>query len=393
VKRNAIYYFLFTLGIMSSAFSYQQNAGLYDKNLGRKTEIKKIDTDQEETKQMIQGYNKPARIDVKGHWEFNVNVSFLYRYAVQKGLEIGQRYSREIFPNGDFAYSDGHIKMDFDYHPAFRIGAGMNSTYDDWDINFYYTRFHSTDRKSEATDPDLAWGLNYDYIEPTWFIYALLSPHTLRGIYSKGIWKLKTDIFDFELGRFACVGKKISVRPFVCFRAGRIDQKYYNEFIGIRANDDEHTIVVNNKSDSWLVGPRGGFDTKWCLGKGFSLIGNASATLFYQKFKINIFQEFLSSPVYPYNNTYVAKLKEHFINTNFEVSLALKWGKYFFNNKIFWDLLLGYDFVIFMNQNMIRSFWNNVQTLGLLSAQHAHDDGNPNNLMFHGLVVTTKLDF
>ena len=398
MKRNAILYFLFALVFTSSSFAIQKNSGDYDKKLGSKTGgIEKIKTtDKAEKQEMLQGYNKPARVDTKGKWDLNINVSFLYRYAVEKGLEIADFTSRRIPPDGSLIINEQIIKMDYDYHPAFKIGAGLGSTFDDWDINFYYTRYHSTDSKSEATDPDLAWITDYQYLQPVWVMIFLLAPTEIRGHYAKGQWKLKTDILDFELGRCAYAGKKISIHPYICLRSGRIDQKYYNEFIGTSTSGLEYTIKANNKSDSWIIGPRGGFDTNWCLGKGFSLIGNASGTIFYQKFTTKIDQDLLRVEQSYYHSTYSAKVKDRFINTNLEALLGLKWGKYFYNKRIHWDLLLGYDFEIYYNQNMIRSVWNSIQTTSLTAfteAGHAHDDGNPNNLMFHGLVLSTKLDF
>ena len=344
--------------------------------------------------EMPAAYNAPSRIDVRGAWDFNLNVSFLYRYAREKGLELAGRLSRLVLPDGSTSYTDDIIQMDYGYHPAFKIGVGMYFNRDDWDFNFYYTRLHSTDKKRTSVDLGIVWDPNnWTFLEPIWSLYFPLLVPVGRTYDSYAKWKLETDIFDFELGRFFYVGKKLTLRPHIGMKAGIIDQNYYNENLATPDAVTSFMYFIKNKSDSWLIGPRGGIDTKWCFGKGFRLFGNALASLFYQRIKTNIHQEVPFQDNHNYIEDYSAKDKSRFVNTYLEGILGFGWGDYLANNKLFLDISLGYDFSIYFNQNMIRSFWNSIQTVGFPPSFHAHDDGNPNNLMFHGLNVKAQFDF
>jgi len=343
--------------------------------------------------EMPAAYNAPARVDVRGSWDFNFNISFLYRYAREKGLELAGKLSLLNLPNGSIQITDGIVQMDHSYHPAFKIGGGMFFNRDDWDLNFYYTRFHSTDKKRVSVPMNLVYAVDYTYFEPVWTTFFPLIIPLGRVYDSFSRWKLESDIFDFELGRFFYVGKKLAFRPHIGMKAGVIDQKYYNENLSTPDMVTSYRFFTSNKSDSWLIGPRGGVDTKWCLGKGFRFFGNAVGALFFQRIKTRIYQEEPFQPNHELVESYSAKDKSRFVNTYLEAILGFGWGDYLANNKLFLDISLGYDFSIYFNQNMIRSYWNSIQTVAPTPFEHSHDDGNPNNLMFHGLNVKAQLDF
>ena len=321
--------------------------------------------------QMSAGYNSPARYDVQGAWDYFINASFLYWQPRQKGVEVGTH----IYPTTEGAVTVSNnsiVNMDFDYHPAFKVGLGMNSDRDDWSVYVEYIRFYSTDSRSKSIPTTPAISATNRLITP-WVSMA----DSELGRYIKGKWKVKMNLLDVELARAYYVGTQLTFKPFVGARGGWLDQVYHADIITYYGSAD-YTGYAHNKSDSWLIGLRVGVDTNWLLGSGFRFFGNTAASIFYQKFKTSI------KDVRTSTSTYKNHDKIGYINPNFECALGFGWGTYFSDNSWHFDLSAGYEFHIFWNQNMIRSLVDGVNTT---------IDGNAGDLMLHGVTLSAQFDF
>jgi hypothetical protein len=329
-------------------------------------------------------FNCPARVVPQCNWNVNVFGSFLYWQQRERGLELGEK-----FENTSNTTNDSSVNMDFDYHPAFKVGLGFNSNTDDWTTSFEYTRFKSTSQKTTRVD----FVADETYLQEAWvsndlyqMVYDQLgftsTSNVVKSIEAK--WRLDLNLIDFTAGRPYWLGTKIYLQPLVGLRGGWINQKYTTHNVApllIGASDRaDFDIYYTGKSKSWLIGPRIGIGSNWLLGcSGFRFFGNASASLFYQDIKTKINNEAPVQGVLTTAQKYNFNHKMAVVTPSFDSILGFGWGSYFNNNKWHFDFTAGYEFQYFYNQNAIR-----IEPINFSDAP---------SLMLHGLNLTAKFDF
>ena len=301
-------------------------------------------------------YNHPARVDVCSSWDFFLTGSFLYWQLLQEQMEIAEtNFGLDLINSKVFI-------QDFDYKPAFKVGLGMNMEYDNWSAYVQYTRLNS----SMSTTVNIGSATNLRNLS-----YSATLNSTTQV---KVKWDLDHNIFDFELGRPSYNGKHLTLSPHFGLKGGWIDQK-------IKTDDFGTLIYINNdKSDSWLIGPRAGIYTNWTFFEGFRFMGNAAASLFYQKFNNVTIDGINNDGTVNKKITY----ESGFINPSLEFLLGLGWGSYFYENNYFFDLSVAYETQVYFNQNMWRH---------LVELDSGAGYTKPGNLMFQGLNVTARIDF
>jgi len=327
--------------------------------------------------QMSCGYNAPARYDICGCWDFYANASFIYWQPLQEYLTFASTFGPQI-GIGSAPFLNGSIvTMNYDYKPGFKVGLGLGSDYDNWDIFLEYTWYHLTKSRT-VQQPD---GGRLLYIN--WFTFqnAINSgiDEAITASSVTGSWKLDMDLLDFELARKYYLGTKLTFRPYIGARAAWIKQSMSVNAV-VLGNIGPRRIKVT--SDCWGLGPRFGLDTNWHLGCGFRALGNVATSLLYTDYhkltrdedQLNFLQK---GPTFMQLNS---KLK--YLRPNLELALGFGWGSYFGDNAYHYDLVVGYDFNVYFQQNMLR--YSVVET-GIQSA--------PGNLYTHGLNVSMQFDF
>ncbi|HRW58689.1 MAG TPA: Lpg1974 family pore-forming outer membrane protein, partial [Chlamydiales bacterium] len=296
--------------------------------------------------------------DVKGSWDISLSGSFIYWKAQEENLELGKANTSST-SNPSFL-----VNSDFEYKPGFKVGLGTNIFHDNWNLYLEWTRIHGSTNTHKNIDTSIVT-LSY----PTW-VNVLSSSYTKFS----GSWKNKYDMLDLELGRPYYLGTKLTVKPHFGARWGWIDQKFnveYDRSVGPRTS--------HNKSDSWLLGPRTGFDSNWIFGHGFKFIGNAATSLFYQRLKtthitsIDGFGGESLSKTYSMYNPYL------------EIAAGLGWGTYFHNNSYHFNIELLWEEHTLWNQN----------TMAQLNSYDYNPryNGNIGNLTYGGFTITMQLDF
>jgi len=318
-------------------------------------------------------YNHPDGIDVCGTWDLYITGTFLWIQPRQEQMSIG---SNPYFTAPTALYSKA-IDFDFKWKPALKVGLGYNFDYDNWDSYLQYTRINTSMNNKEilGNDPGAtlatAWLAQVSAGSP-----PLPAGFTQREATLK--WRLDHNIFDLELGRSYYNGKSLTFKAHYGLRGGWIDQ-----VLNATVTDTilDVSLFGDFKSDSWLVGPRAGFYTKWLFEKGFRFFGNGAMSIFYQKFyKVSYQEPSVNNPSEWYQSL---NFPQSTINASIELLLGLGWGRYFYRNNWHLDFALGYEAQLFFNQNYIRvdqqAFTNNYVKAG--------------NLMFHGLNATLRLDF
>lgn len=311
---------------------------------------------------MLGAYNSEARYDVVGSFDLFLTTNFIYFQAKEKNIDLG------LIAVGD-KYSK--LKQNTDFHPGFKLGLGLNSSFDNWAIYAQYTRLHLKNTLTKNLSDNQSF-------TPDW---------TESDIYvsiAKGIWGIKSDILDLELSRAYYVGRKLSLAPFVGMRGIRLHQTKISEYTGL---DSELTntlyIHVFNRANSLGIGPRVGINSNYLFGSGTRLFGNMAASLFYQHFRTKMDHTLANMTL---QTTGITKIrdKESNITPNLEIAIGFGWGSYFCKNRWHMDIFASYEFHIFWNQNTPR---------GIYESLYSRVDGSPAALTFQGLNVGIKVDF
>ncbi|MEI8300793.1 MAG: Lpg1974 family pore-forming outer membrane protein [Chlamydiota bacterium] len=145
--------------------------------------------------------------------------------------------------------------FNFKWDYGFRIGAGYDFKYDQWDTALYWTWFRTETSHTISSAPDAIINPEFDA--------AFLTKNNAQSL--KGDWSLLFNMIDWELGRNYWVSKGLSLRPFLGIKGGWIHQSihanYYNLTIGNTLTS--HVGKEHLKNNFWGIGPSGGINTKW----------------------------------------------------------------------------------------------------------------------------------
>lgn len=338
-------------------------------------------------------YNAPARIDPACGWKVWLDGSFIYWQAKEINIAIA---THVVTSNPNTAIDKvtyaTPIIQSFDFHPGFKIGAGMSFKRDDWALYGEYTRF----KADESAGYDV--GINFQFQEN----YLLSTPLNLNSNFVfksvKSKWHLSFDMLDLELSRPFYVGQKVVFEPHFGLNGGWIDQRFnlsgVAQFSSVKDND--FNILANFKQDSWLIGPRAGLDSKWMISCYLRVFANVAASLYYQKFEIknnssrfDIFPGILNGTEQNFVKYEISR-----IIPSAELCLGLGYGKYFFDNQWYFDLCAGYNFIYFWHQGQ---FVNADSPLNYTAQgnppQGVTVSASPADLLIQGLTITARVDF
>lgn len=317
-----------------------------------------------------------ARPSVDGYGYF-LSFDILYWQARVDGTEYA--YSN-IKVNPVYNYPvNGRIKpVEFDWDFGFRAGVGMNFTHGGWDIYANFTYFTSDGNSSMSSDVGskvIPIKGDPQIIQPNANSNVLL--HSVGRATSQ--YGLDYDRIDLELGREYYNSYNLSFRPHIGLATTWINQKQTTRYtageLGI------NTVQVKDKCDFWGLGPRMGLNSKWYLTSGFSLFGNASASLFYGLFQVqhkNWYTALVNNKVFLRENT-------HKFSPTAQIQLGLSYDQYLNNNHQHIFVTLGYEcqYFWFMNQSLTFNY------------DYGYNDylSQNSNLSFNGITLHIKLDF
>ncbi len=326
--------------------------------------------------QMMGGYNSPARIDVTGSWDVFTTASYIYWEASEKGLELG--YTAPTAADINNNHVTGQVAdMNFKYGSGFKVGLGMNFEHDNWNIYTDYTRYHKTFYTNIKKSQD--WDETGSFFSSWWYGIASDGTHSINANSS---WKLKYDMIDFELGRPFYNGRMLTVKPHFGARGGWIRQGYKGDLYYVYTNP-YGLIPMAAHSNSWVIGPRAGFNTNWIFGSGFRFFGDFAGSILYQKFSVRYHCNNITSP-----HLIAQNQKDQFsrISPNCNLNAGFGWGTYFAKKSWHFDLTASYEFEYYWNQNRMRTIADSINEPGALSTSIG-------DLMLHGLTVNMKFDF
>lgn len=324
-------------------------------------------------------YNAPHGIDLLCQWDITVSASFLWWEAKEDNLEPGtiENINENSQPN---TKEFNQKQMDFQYKPGFKVGLGMNFDCDNWRIYAEYTYLRPSITGSANTLFPLPAELTSSNLSTKW-IPPVDQAFSFNQISTD--WDLSLDVLDLELSREYYVGRCLTFNTFAGLKAAWIGQQYDVKLGAL--NDDpqqQASLISKNKTNNWGVGPRMGLGTNWLFCDGFRFFANGSASILYTKYTTNTINASLinsnevTTQTIDFKGDNICSLKPEA-----DMTLGLGWGDFFCCSKWYFDLEVGYTFMVFWDQNQFQSFNN------------TYWEAAGGNLVFHGLTVTARLDF
>ncbi|HSX10361.1 MAG TPA: Lpg1974 family pore-forming outer membrane protein [Chlamydiales bacterium] len=352
---------------------------------------------------MNAAYNYPARVQTRCPWDLSFDASFIYWQPLEDNLEFA------IVDNTTLSGPDlvedsidaNVVDMDFNYKPGFKIGFGGYFDYDNWDVHAEYTWFHTKNHNSASVADTSTAATTTQKILPLWGVpgeNTSATPDMLDAEMffnsADAKWKMNMDIVDLDLGRWCYVGTKLTVRPNFGARAAFIRQHYHvtyeaQSFDSDAADSREVNVFAN--THNWGVGVKTGLDTNWMIGQGFRMFGCSEADILFTRYtKLSSAETAVALASATEGATgfpaiHVHQSKHNTVRTHFDIQLGFGWGTYWDCNNWYTDVMLGYEFQVFFDQNMFRHFDDDVMQL---------NSTMPNgNLYTQGLTAQFSLTF
>ena len=314
---------------------------------------------------------KNARMETGDSWDCRFSVAFNEYYVTQEGNAVASLASVEgLLDNGYYDSLGSIVDFDYQYHAGFQAGLSVNTPYDKWMIgaNYLWLRAHSN---VSSTPP-----AGYAYAS-SYFAYGMQVVSSVSGT-----WNLGMDLLDLYLNRPFYAGTKWTVEPVFGLRGGWIRQAMHLA-TGPTTYDNVSSGVYQRaifRSNSWLIGPRGGLQSNWLLGCGFSLFGDLSASLLYTRYPT------LSTRSTGGGGVLILGTHDGYsaLTPNLDTGMGLRWGSYFSGQRYYFDFSAAYNFSAYFSQNQLMS----------LNAVLQNTPGfSPGNLYMHGVSVETSFLF
>lgn len=269
-----------------------------------------------------EAYN-PQFYDLQCDWGVFVTADFLYWYARETNLEFAYQNGPGFFEPTSLAttriweVTTKHHYVKTKWDPGVRVGIGMNSQCDGWDLFLNWTYLHNH-AKSTATAPFIPASDE----TPGFFIanpqlFGQVQPWTFGQINESlfepvefpvitGKWSLVFNQVDLEVGRKYWVSKCFVLRPYAGLRGAWVHTKFdilgssedpsvfgpFTDPVTGNTGTQGDFITVGNtffKNKYWGVGFVGGLQPEfmlgnWCGCGNFSLYANVDAALIWGKF-------------------------------------------------------------------------------------------------------------
>jgi hypothetical protein len=281
--------------------------------------------------------------------------------------------------------------MDFNYKPGFKVGFTGYFDYDNWDTHVEYTWFHTTNSNSTAVS---AVASAPQSVLPMWGVPGLPVTDAAAAFFyssANASWKMNMDLIDWDLGRWYYVGTKLTFRPNFGVRAAFIRQRYDVDYVAaapfaVGDQTAQRNVSVAAKSGSWGVGVKTGLDTSWMIGQGFRVFGNGEADILFTRYtSLGTKATGVTPPSTTLASAVVNQDNHNTVRTHLDLQLGFGWGTYWDCNNWYTDIMLGYEFQVFFDQNMFRHFDSSVM--------RANSILPVSNLYTQGLTVQFALTF
>ncbi len=350
----------------------------------------------------LPAYNAPAAIAVTHKIEqagmsnlsFFADASFTYWYISEEGLKIASNSvlngSLLSFPINSHTYFPS-----FQYQPGFKLGLGLIN-HDEWQYQIDYTWArshvgasnlnHTSGGNIPAGSTTVATGTAV-FISDDWFLQGSSLGQALAANSISSHWTVNMNIVDFTAGRPFYQGKRLIISPSggleLAFISQNMNVSLY-ELVGQFSSLPAQPIESRTSSHSWGIGPTAGCESRYLLPWNLYLNGKGSFSLLYTTYTTLKHSEDAASTAFNPGPYTLSQNNYHAMRPNSSLELGLGFGKYFCNNRCYFNLSCTYEFSIYWAQNMMRKLLDDYLTGTSPAAA---------DLFTQGLSINTSINF
>ena len=262
-------------------------------------------------------------------------------------------------------------KVTPEWDPAFRLGLGINTFYDDWDFYAQWTRFKTDAQHFTNDELVMLWA------------HSDIEHFHYKSRWAKAKWKLKLNMFDMDLGRAFYIGERFSIRPsfgiatLFVKQVFKINNLYYASDFQFR--DTDLYAVTLPTSDYSAGGIKAALDARFSFIRQLSILAAADGSMYYGKFKADFSEK--------ENNTKVAYTSDHFymgIN-HFHFALGLVLDIFYGENDNHCGFQVTWEQSMFFGLNQMNHY--RFRFIEGIFRQHNDD------LTLQGIAVKLRWDF
>lgn len=337
------------------------------------------------------GYAAPAAIALQkqGGASYDIEASFLYYYAGEGGLDLANSaglLTQE--PGGDVVIGTGNsvgVRQSSKYEPDFAVGLGVQLQ--EWSSHLRYTWIRQTTsvgKSAPEADPRSLTGV---WVLNNWFQQTTPAGQGLFATSLFSSWHLAMDLADVMVGRDFFQSKRLIIKPFGGVRAAWIRQALR---IGVDVPEGVFSelttapIYSYNSSQSWGLGPRGGWESTVLLGKGFSCKASAALALLFTQYTKVYHEEQVASALSSPSLLRTTMRDVCTMRPELDMGLGFGFASFLAQERFYLDIGVNYEFLLFWNQNMMRKLQD--QSVSGSSA-------SAGNLFLQGLQITGSFHF
>jgi len=279
--------------------------------------------------------------------DFKISAEGLWWLARQEGIAYAQTGRGAVGGTNDFT---GHDKeVEFSFQPGFRVGLGLDFRYDGWDIYANYTWLNPASHTGHASVTDSSGGMLARWLVSTPFAAAF--PPFLTS--AKARWKMAFDVLDTELGRNFFLSSKLSIRPFLGFKAAWIDQTNSVYYV-LEPGAGIDTMHLKMRQDFTGFGIRMGVNSFWLAGEEWGIYGNFAFSELWSGFDQKRRDRSLPTGGSVFTSYHVHK-DFHTIEPVLEVSLGLQYMRDFRGGRRRFTFQLGWEEQVWFAHNRFIS--------------------------------------
>ena len=285
-------------------------------------------------------------------------------------------------------------EFDWDWNPGVRIGLGVITSLDGWDVYANWTYYHTSERESETLAPvdAVARGTpGTQMFTSPWFI----QPNSQAYNAISARWGLDFNRVDLELGRNFWVSDELSVRPMAGVTGfwADLDFKVHAnrlQMIGIGASTERSDF----NQDSWGAGLLAGLSSAWHLTRHFSLYGYLEMALTYGKqsikrnASINTVDQ-LGNPTLQYATT--LRDDRYYLQPFIDLGMGIRFENTFDSVRAMLDA--GWEFHSLLKFNQLFRGTRGRLSENDNSITHSDYPSTNGNLSLSGFVLKGRLEF
>ncbi|HSW72606.1 MAG TPA: Lpg1974 family pore-forming outer membrane protein, partial [Chlamydiales bacterium] len=136
--------------------------------------------------------------------------------------EAGADCWAEVLTSANNVSSNDLRTVHFRWDPGFRVGIGYGMDHDQWDTKGYYTWFQTRGKDHVSS----GFGTVHSAFLGNFYVDNQSGKGLSGPSYSQASiqWKIRYNIFDWELGRNFWVSESLTLRPFLGAKGGWIHQ-------------------------------------------------------------------------------------------------------------------------------------------------------------------------